>query len=164
MADGLSANATNDPETRRRLRNRSRYEVANNCYAAGLLDTIADDLIGTGPRLQLNTGTDNREADRAVEILLARWFCDTGFCDKLRIMHLSRQRDGECYGLFTHNRQLPDSGVQLDVRLIETDQCDTPWPFITDATVVDGVKIDQQGNPLGYYFSKHHPGENTWGS
>ena len=29
-ADGLSANAANSPEVRRILRNRARYEVANN--------------------------------------------------------------------------------------------------------------------------------------
>jgi capsid protein len=49
-ADGLSANAANSPEVRRILRNRSRYEVANNSYARGIVLTLANDCIGTGPR------------------------------------------------------------------------------------------------------------------
>ncbi|MEX0715434.1 MAG: hypothetical protein WD066_02550, partial [Planctomycetaceae bacterium] len=32
LADGLSANVANGPEVRRILRNRARYEVANNSY------------------------------------------------------------------------------------------------------------------------------------
>jgi len=47
-ADGLSANAAANPEVRRILRNRARYEVANNSYARGIVLTLANDVIGTG--------------------------------------------------------------------------------------------------------------------
>src|SRR5688572_4419085 len=40
-ADGLSVNAANSPEVRRVLRNRARYEVANNSYAKGICLTLA---------------------------------------------------------------------------------------------------------------------------
>ncbi len=62
-ADGLSANSANSAEVRRILRNRSRYEVANNSYARGIVLTLAHDVVGTGPRLQLltsNTDANNR--------------------------------------------------------------------------------------------------------
>ena len=51
-ADGLSADVANSPQIRRTLRNRSRYEVANNSYARGIVLTLANDLVGTGPRLR----------------------------------------------------------------------------------------------------------------
>jgi len=54
-ADGLSANAAANPVVRRTLRNRARYEVANNSYARGIVLTLANDTVGTGPRLQLLT-------------------------------------------------------------------------------------------------------------
>ena len=54
-ADGFSANAANSAEVRRILRNRARYEVANNSYAKGICLTLANDVIGTGPRLQMLT-------------------------------------------------------------------------------------------------------------
>ncbi len=44
-ADGLSANAANNPEVRRTLRNRARYEVANNSYARGIVLMLANDVI-----------------------------------------------------------------------------------------------------------------------
>jgi capsid protein len=48
-ADALAADAAANPEVRRTLRNRARYEVANNSYARGIVLTLANDVIGTGP-------------------------------------------------------------------------------------------------------------------
>ena len=53
MADALSADAAGTADVRRRLRERARYEVANNSYAKGIVLTLANDCVGTGPRLQL---------------------------------------------------------------------------------------------------------------
>ena len=52
-ADALVADAAASAEVRRTLRNRARYEVANNSYARGIVLTLANDVIGTGPRLQM---------------------------------------------------------------------------------------------------------------
>ena len=52
-ADYLSADAAASPEVRRLLRSRARYEVANNSYARGIVLTLANDVVGTGPRLQM---------------------------------------------------------------------------------------------------------------
>ncbi len=57
-ADALSADAAASADVRRTLRNRARYEVANNSYARGIVLTLANDTVGTGPRLQLLTGDD----------------------------------------------------------------------------------------------------------
>src|SRR5262245_63903079 len=70
-ADGLSANAANSPDVRRVLRNRARYEVANNSYARGIVLTLANDVVGTGPRLQMLT--DDGEANRRIEQGFASW-------------------------------------------------------------------------------------------
>ena len=64
-ADGLSPNASNSAEVRRILRNRARYETANNSYARGIVLTLAHDVVGTGPRLQMLTG--DSEANRRIE-------------------------------------------------------------------------------------------------
>ena len=52
-AEFLSADAEADSNVRKILRTRSRYEVQNNSYARGIVKTLADDTIGTGPRLQM---------------------------------------------------------------------------------------------------------------
>src|SRR5258707_13859398 len=51
-ADALSGNASQTPGIRRTMRNRSRYEAGSNSLYAGVLRTIADDTVGTGPRIQ----------------------------------------------------------------------------------------------------------------
>jgi len=52
-ADGLSADPAASPGVRRILGNRARYEVANNSYARGIVLTLANDVIGTGPELEM---------------------------------------------------------------------------------------------------------------
>jgi len=80
MADSLSAVKANSESVRRKLRERSRYEVANNSYARGSIDTIASYTIGRGPTLQLtyrgdsaNDDPDIRKAGQTVEWLFSNW-------------------------------------------------------------------------------------------
>lgn len=80
-ADGLSANAANSPEVRRILRNRARYEVANNSYARGIVLTLANDVIGTGSRLQMLTA--NADANRRIEREFMRWATEVRLAEKL---------------------------------------------------------------------------------
>ena len=55
-AEFLSADAEADSNVRKILRTRARYEVQNNSYARGIVKTLAEDAIGTGPRLQMQIG------------------------------------------------------------------------------------------------------------
>ena len=90
-ADGLSADAAANPEVRRILRNRARYEVANNSYARGIVLTLANDVIGTGPRLQMLS--DSAEANQAVEREFAAWAKAVDLPGKLRTMRTARAQD-----------------------------------------------------------------------
>ena len=102
-ADGLSASAANSPEVRRTLRNRSRYEIANNSYARGISLTLANDCVGTGPRLQMLTA--DAFANRFVEQEFFAWADAVGLAEKLRTMRLARVSDGESFGLLTSSIQ-----------------------------------------------------------
>jgi hypothetical protein len=103
-ADGLSANAANSPEVRRSLRNRACYEVANNSYARGIVLTLANDAIGTGPRLQLLTS--DPDANRRIEREFARWAAAINLPEKLRTMRMSRAQDGEVFARLTSDTRL----------------------------------------------------------
>lgn len=155
-ADGLSANAAQSAQVRRILRNRSRYEVANNSYAQGIALTLANDSIGTGPRLQLQTA--DAEANRRIEREFQIWSHAVGLAEKLRTMRMARAVDGEAFALMTSNPKLPTS-IQLDLRLIEADQVATPAfnPAVTSS--VDGIVFDSHGNPIEYHVLRHHPGD-----
>ena len=157
-ADHLSANAAASPDVRRTLRNRARYEVANNAYARGIVLTLANDVIGTGPRLQMLTDSD--ETNRTIEAAFAAWAKAADLPGKLRTMRMARAQDGEAFALLFNNPSL-HAPVQLDIRLIEADQVATPdlWPLPTDRTAkVDGIVFDQHGNPTEYHVLSNHPG------
>ena len=70
-ADYFSADQEARPEVRKILRMRSRYEIANNSYAHGLVLMLSNDTIGTGPRLQMLS--DNEEINERIEYQFARW-------------------------------------------------------------------------------------------
>ncbi|MCY2987680.1 MAG: phage portal protein [Planctomycetota bacterium] len=155
-ADGRSANATNSPEVRRVLRNRARYEVANNSYARGIVSTLANDVIGTGPRLQMLT--PDAVANRFVEREFVSWSHAVRLAEKLRTMRVARAEDGEGFGILTNNERL-DTPVTLDVKLVEADQVTTPEMTYEQPNAIDGIVFDDFGNPAEYHVLRYHPGD-----
>jgi lambda family phage portal protein len=155
-ADYLSADSAANPAVRQILRARARYEVANNSYARGLVLTVANDLVGTGPRLQMRTSS--AEANREIERQFSSWCDAVGFAELLRTMRVARAEDGEAFALLVTNSAL-DHPVQLDLRLIEADQVSTPGLMWGVPGVVDGIRFDRFGNPVEYHVLKSHPGD-----
>jgi capsid protein len=86
-ADALSADAAASPDVRRTLRNRARYEVANNSYARGIVLTLANDGVGTGPRLQMLS--DDPFLNHTVETAFHSWAHAVGLAQKLRTMRMA---------------------------------------------------------------------------
>ena len=162
MADGLSADAALSPWKRRTMRNRARYEAANNGYLAGMVNTLATDAIGTGPTLLLDCGPDaNQEAVARVEDNVFEWHQRIDLAKKLRIMRIGKAIDGDCFALATTNRKL--RGVQLDIRQVEAEQVADPASRFESEGSVDGIRFDADGNPSAYYVLRHHPGSTHYG-
>lgn len=155
MADGLSADLAASPGVRRILRNRARYEVANNTYARGIVTTLAHDLVGIGPRLQM-TGL-NRDDARFVESEFVAWASATNLGEKLRTMRMARAQDGEGFAVQVHNAGLRVP-VKLDLWLFEAEQCASSAAALPDPRAVDGIQYDQWGNPQVYDILRSHPG------
>ncbi|MCX5684953.1 MAG: phage portal protein [Planctomycetota bacterium] len=155
-ADYLAADAAATPDVRRTLRSRARYEVANNSYARGIVLTLANDVIGTGPRLQMLT--DNPEANQQIEREFGKWAKSLGLAERLRTMRMARAQDGEAFAMLVSNGSLA-SAVTLDLRLIEAEQVSTPdLSLAAKANAVDGIVFDAFGNPIEYHVLKAHPG------
>ncbi|MDP1660767.1 MAG: phage portal protein, partial [Phycisphaerales bacterium] len=155
-ADGLSPNAAINPEVRRVLRNRARYEVANNSYAKGIVLTLANDTIGTGPRLQMLT--DDPDANARIEDAFEQWSRAVDLPGKLRTMRLARAESGEAFALLVSNPGI-GSPVSLDLKLIEADQICTPLLRRGRNDEIDGIALDPWGNPSAYRVLKRHPGD-----
>ncbi len=157
-ADGLSPNAAINSEVRRVLRNRARYEVANNSYAKGIVLTLANDTIGTGPRLQMLTG--DAEANARIEDAFEQWSRAVDLPGKLRTMRMARAETGEAFALLVNNPGVL-SQVSLDLKLIEADQVCSPLMRRGRSDEIDGILLDQWGNPSAYRVLKRHPGDNN---
>ena len=137
------------------------YERANNSYLAGIVETRSNDLVGTGPRLQLDTGS--QDIDRQVERLVFDWAWSVDLPGKLRTMSDAKTIDGETFALFVSNPRLP--GVQLDIRLIEAEMVATPTELMRqtvtpEGNTVDGLEFDGIGNVIAYQVLTFHPGSN----
>lgn len=156
QVDAMSARAANSKEVRFRLRTRARYEIANNSYARGIVNTLANDTIGTGPRLQLLT--PDSDLNEAIEKSWADWSRKMHLAARLRTMRLSLAQDGEAFALLITNPKL-DHLVQLDLMLIEADQVSTPFLNPIDPLAVDGIRFDLDGNPVYYSLLRRHPGD-----
>lgn len=173
-SDSLNANAANSPEVRKTLRERARYQRDNDGHMRGLIERIARDLVGSGPRLQIllpdswtdpdfqRKQTTPPDAARRIEKLFHEWCRTIGLARKLRILHQARLVDGECFGRFITNPMLPSAGPRLDIRLYETDQVDTPFFYGADPQEFPGGRLDEAGNVIEWHLLKVHPGSNVW--
>lgn len=157
MADFESADCENNPDVRAVLRSRARYECNNNPWLYGILLTAADDIIGTGPRIQIESGHRNANA---IERDFSAWMRRTSMSKKLRTARLARIRDGEAFFIKINNPAIPGQ-VKLDYMLIDCDRVMSPYAAValTEAPLdVDGITYDRYGNPVKYSIAKFHPG------
>jgi lambda family phage portal protein len=160
-ADAFAADAALSPMVRRTMRNRARYERQNNSYLAGMSATLANDLVGTGPRLQLQFGDD--DTARMVERAFFDWSWQIDLASKLRTMREALVVDGEAFAMMITNPRMP--GVQLDLRLVESEMVATPTELMAqsitpDGSTVDGLEFDTVGNVTAYQVLNYHPGSN----
>ena len=155
-ADNLSAAAANSSAVRQVLRKRARYEIANNSYARGMTLTLAQDTIGTGPKLQLSF--DSEDVNSTIEQAYRAWAKAASLAAKLRTMRLAKCGDGETFAAIGTNPALR-TRIKLDIQPIETDRItDNFWMF-SDPRRDDGIEYDQFGNPVRFHVLRSHPGD-----
>lgn len=156
LSDGYSADAAASPEVRKVLRERCRNQAEIDPVCEGLIDTVANDLIGAGPRLQVLL--DDEPANDQIENAFNAWARAIHLPEKLRTMRRARATDGEAFGIFTSN---PGNAhpVTLDIKIIEADQVTSPDLFQFESNAIDGIEFDQAGNPSTYTILRDHPGD-----
>lgn len=154
-ADAGDADSANNPTVRHTLAKRSRYEAGSSGYYAGIIRTHVNMMVGVGPTLRMLTG--NAEFNQAIERQWYAWTKATQLRRKLWCMGHARTLDGESFGLLTTNPVIPGR-VQLDLLLIETEQCQTPYMPYLPRGYIDGIRFDEWNNILWYDILPYHPG------
>lgn len=154
-ADQYDADSAHSRAVRLNLIQRNRYELNNNAYSDGIAQTFSTDLIGCGPTLRMQTGSDG--FNRLIENTWDQWCKATQFRRKLWCMAHAKHSDGEAFALLRRNPRVAHP-VQLDIRLIEAEQCHTPYLPWGEPGYIDGIRFDEFGSPLWFDILKQHPG------
>lgn len=166
-ADALSPRAAITSQVRLTLRNRSRYEIANNCYAKGMVSTLVGYTIGSGPEFGLDYIGDQlqqkeiSQTARTVSRLFWDWWAAAGMPSKLQTCATAVASDGEGflrrYSVDTDAFPMWKSPVTLNFQPVEADYFESP---VLDLTGDDsGVITDQNADVTGYYMYSAHPGD-----
>lgn len=156
-ADAYDADSANSKLVRSKLVQRSRYEVGNNGYADGMVQTHANYLVGTGPKLRVQTRSSGFNS--LVEQSWQNWCKAVQLRRKLWCMAHAKVQDGEAFGIVRNNPRNGDA-VDLDLVLIETEQCQSPHAMSWVVGHIDGIRFDEFGNPTEYDVLPYHPGGN----
>lgn len=151
---------------------RSRDLSRNHGIASGAMQTLADNIVGTGFRLSAKpdykllgkTKEWEEEWQAKVEGLWRSW-AETFNCDagkNLNFHGLTTQIfkscliNGEALALVLW---LPERSVSTAIQLIEPDRLSNPNNSTDTKTLRGGVEIDKFGAPIAYHILKEHPGD-----
>jgi capsid protein len=156
-ADALDADTSHSKAVRAKIVKRSRYEIGNNGYTDGMVQTYATYTVGSGPVLRMKSASDG--FNRAVESLWDQWQKAVKFRRKLWCMSHAKMSDGEGFGVVRTNYKVR-SAIKLDVVLFETEQCQSYDVGYAERGRIDGIRFDEFGNPEFYEILPQHPGGN----
>ena len=157
-ADALDADSANSLTVRRRISQRSRYEIGSNGQGKGVQLTQANYVIGRGPKLRLQTKSPGFNA--MVEAEWKKWAKEVKLAKKLRTAIKAKVSDGETFIIITQNSRMRNR-VKLGLRMVECEQVTTPYLSANEPNKIDGIQFDEYGNPLWYDVLKYHPGS-SW--
>lgn len=162
FTDSYDADSANSRVVREILTRRSRYESSNNGIVNGIQRTHATFVIRKGPKLRLlaDDEADQQESIDDIEAIKRDWrkWCQAiQFRRKLWCMAHAKFQDGETIGIVEHNPKVKHA-VKLDVKLVETEQCQTPMLMAGVKGKIDGIDFDDFGNPERYHILPQHPG------
>lgn len=144
------------------LRRRARYEIMNNGYGSGIADTLAFDIVGHGPRPQMNSG--NEAFDQESEEKFMRWSERCDFNQQMSLAELLQMQAGlqQCEAGESLTLIKSDPNVAYDVSLrllaVEIERLESPIMAASPSKKLhDGIGFDDFGRPQKYYVMKNHP-------
>lgn len=157
------------------LVSRSRDLVRNHGVASGAVQTLVDNVVGSGLRLAATPdfsalGMSRDQAvlwSRKTEALWRSW-ANTTDCDVTRRLTFNGMTaqvfrsclvNGEGLALPLWLSERRDRAFSLVFQLVEPDRLDTPPSMVSNRRIRGGIEVDAYGAPVAYWISKTHPGD-----
>jgi uncharacterized protein (UPF0248 family) len=156
-ADYKSPHDEHNPQTRRKILERARYEYRNGSYTKGMIKTLGNDFIGSGVKLQITDDDLPLIRQNNIEKWYLRWAKEIKLRQKLKRMKIAKARDGETFAIFYTDRKL-NSPIKLNLKIIECEQVSDPFDGKAHDNVIDGIRFDENMTPEAYYILYEHPG------
>ncbi len=156
------------------IRERSRDLYRNTPLAAGALDRAAENVVGSGLRLQsrikrklLNIEDDAADQwERETEARFDQWASSKdadlartlNFYEMTEVAFLSALMSGDCFAVMPLVPR-PRSDCDLRISLYEGDYVSNPQMQPNSKNLTQGIEINPStGAPVRYWFQKSHPG------
>ena len=160
-ADALAATAALDPATRRTIRTRARYVVANVPYAKSMLDTFVTHVVGPWASVSFPRGGIPESLRDEITDAFDAWAMASDFWEKVKTLLRAKVTDGEAFAIFTTDRAIVDATnrVTLNVKPLECDRVESWTSAVTRENEFDGIRFDPNGHPTEYRILKYHPGD-----
>lgn len=153
------------------MRKWCRFEGLNNSYAKGIIETLANDIVGRGPRLQIESPPGDPTAKTGVQRIEDAWAdwadnCDAdgrlSFGEMLSLAVKQCPTAGESMMVMVNDSEAKRRNkVSLRLRLIEGDRVTTPYGLFRQPNVRDGIRFTKSGRPTHYIIMKRHPGDTS---
>jgi len=173
VSDWVHSSNSADNEIRyslKTLRNRSRYLYRNDEYARSIINTLVNNVVGTGVQFQSQIKKKtidelNQKLNDAIEHEWRQWgfsqHCDVSdqrsWCDLQRQILRSMLVDGEILVRLVR-REFGNSGIPLAIELIEADQlAEEEIAEYNGNEVRMGVEVDKFHRPVAYHVYEKHP-------
>ena len=153
--DYFNADQSLSPEVRRTLRSRSRYECENSSWLYGMIVSHAENIIGTGARLQIHDLGD--EANK-YEQAFSEWAKSVSLWKTIRTAICTEIRDGEAFIQLT-NRPRNANPCKLYPLLLDAERICSPdsTTDTDDDFQADGIFFDKHLVPVRYSVAQEHP-------
>ncbi len=133
------------------LRNRMRFEIRNNCYASGMSEAFANDIVGDGPTVVFDAGIEKLENDFAAWVETCDWLGYQDLGGMLRLAVKGLLDSGEAFFV----RQI--DGADTRLMAVDPERIDTPVGMVANQNIRDGIEFDNDGRVKGYYIANYHP-------
>lgn len=154
-ADYFNSDQSLNPEVRKTLRSRSRYECENNSWLYGMIVSHAESIIGTGARLQIQgLGEESNQYEKA----FSEWAKSVNLWKTIRTAICTEIRDGEAFIQLT-NRPHNANPCKLYPLLLDAERICSPDSAIDtdDDFQADGIFFDKYLVPVRYSVAQEHP-------
>jgi lambda family phage portal protein len=154
------------------LRARSRDLIRNNPIATGAVNTVIQNVVGSGLKLQSRPdaealGMQDEAAAKFARTVERefRLFADTTDCDINRRLNFYALQDlafrsalegGDAFALLPMVKRM-NAVYQTCIQLIEAERVANPVGQSDNVNLRAGIAIDDNGTPLSYHVRKFHP-------